>query len=319
MEEVTKINIKCKKCQFIYKLDAKSCAKYIKKTGTKVQCPNCKHIFKIYRLEKIDKTKTVLPAETPEQEKKESFFKLFQEFISKPEFIKDCAVIGVMLIIFLMIAFFLERDNFFLFFEIIIKRSIAAMIVSLVGALCILFISTIISSISIYLRIPFFLAAIFISIWPVVFLIELFQESMSGHLLEIISLVFSGFLIYYFADQFYLDLKAEMESSYVESYNFKNHNIISTLREKIILLNCRQFPICCIQVATYTLFTDLMIFKEEHGKGIMSWVYTTEQQGQYPDKIYFIYLMVIILFLCFFKLYNITVLRFAETQLTGKL
>ncbi|CAN2046410.1 membrane hypothetical protein [Candidatus Magnetomoraceae bacterium gMMP-1] len=251
-------------------------------------------------------------------QKKESFFKSFKQVIFKTEFRKDCAVIALMFIV-LIIAFFLESDNFLSFFKTIIKRSTATLIVSLVGALCILLISTIISSIFIYLRISFFLAAIFISIWPVVFLIELFQESMNGHLLEIISLVFSGFLIYYFADQFYLDLKAEMESSYVESYNFKNHNIIRTLREKIILLNCRQFPICCIQVATYTLFTDYMIFKEERGKGIMNWVYTEEQQGQYPDKFYLIYPIVIIFFLFFFKLYNMTVLRFAETKLTGKL
>ncbi|CAN2040591.1 membrane hypothetical protein [Candidatus Magnetomoraceae bacterium gMMP-15] len=258
-------------------------------------------------------------------QKKESFFKSFKQVIFKTEFIKDCVVIGLMFIV-LIIAFFLESDNFLSFFKTIIKRSTATLIVSLVGALCILLISTIISSIFIYLRISFFLAvnlvflaAIFISIWPVVFLIELFQESMNGHLLEIISLVFSGFLIYYFADQFYLDLKAEMESSYVESYNFKNHNIISTLREKIILLNCRQFPICCMQVATYTLFTDHLIFKEEHGKAIMNSLYTQEMQGQYSDKVYLIYPIVIIFFLFFFKLYNMTVLRFAETKLTGKL
>jgi len=225
------------------------------------------------------------------------------------------------ILLFLIPVLFLEIENFFTFFKIVLTKSLITFIISLFAALLIMLISVFFAIINIYFRkIDFTLFVLIISVWPVVYVVNFLQlhYTYCGHCLEIISLICSGFLIYYFTDHLCLDLKNEIKNSYIETYMVRNHNIIFTLKEKIILNCFRQYPICFLQVVTYTLFTDILIFKETNGVGIISWAFIIEKEGLYGGKAYLIYLMIIMFFLFIFRLYNLTILRLIENRLIGK-
>lgn len=162
---------------------------------------------------------------------------------------------------------------------------------------------------------------LFLSVFPIVFVLPWLRDSLnlSGFPLAIVSLTFSGLLIYYFSDQIYLDLVREMEDKpYVKAYEIKNHGVVGILRERIFLNVIRYFPACWMQVAAYTLFTDMMIFGGGDGKGIMSEIYIIFVEDIFQDKRVYIFLMMVLVFLMCVLLYNLLVKNYLERKITGR-
>jgi len=233
--------------------------------------------------------------------------------------LQDIFILFFIIILFLFPCIYLHKGDFLEFALIIFSRSFYTIFISGLLTICIFIISFLITKLLFKFKNVFSFFSLLLSMWPVVIMIIFFDEkiNITGHALEFCALIFSGLLIYYFSEQLNLILKQEMKNAYVEAYLLRNHFLFKILSEAILLFWVRQFPVCCIQIATYTLFTDILIFKEVHGKGIISWFFTIEKLGLYPDKINSLYILIIVCFLLFFNIYNMTVLRFAENKILG--
>jgi len=284
------------------------------KNNIKLRCPRCKHVFNINNSLNTEELQCDRKSSLSQNQHRQTPVNIQ----NKLQDLKNWSSLILMIILFFAFAAFLGKGNILTFTQIIADRTIITIGIAIIVSLCILFISSIIAYIQINIKTSFTLLSLLLSICPVVMMIDIFQDQLDDFFLQLFSLIFSGFLIYYFSDQLSLELEKESQKTYIESYIFKNKPLIFILREKIFLENIRHFPVCCIQVATYTLFTDILIFEEKNGIGIMSWLYTVEDQGLFSEYMFSIYVMIIISFMFFIQLYNFFILKKIEYRLSGR-
>ena len=312
IERTKTLFFKCKRCNTAAKLEH-SLQK--ENENIKIRCPKCRTVYR------YQTTAIVSLRKTNKRRYNGALIKyavIKQFFLNRNLWMKDLLFFIIVISAYILFAVSLGQGNIQTFIQINLVRTVITLSHASMVSIFILGISTVIAYIHIHWKKNLNILSLILSMCPVVLMIELFQDSLDGICLQWLSLTFSGFLIYYFSGQLYLELENEIKKTYIESYRFKNKPLLLVLHEKIMLDNIRQFPVCCIQVATYTLFTDLLIYEEQNGIGIMSWLFTIEKQGTYPDKTYSIYCMIIIGFIFFLKLYNSFILKIAEHRLTGK-
>ncbi|CAN2039752.1 membrane hypothetical protein [Candidatus Magnetomoraceae bacterium gMMP-15] len=115
-----------------------------------------------------------------------------------------------------------------------------------------------------------FLVLIWLNIYPIVYWINFYNNKQ----LEILYLLLSNMLLYYFVLHSYREIQGEKAKLYVTSAHFKGFKQYNYLREKGVWVMLNNIRPMFYHLFSFTLFTDLLVDGKSHQQGIVTHIFS---------------------------------------------